>query len=102
MGGLAAVGYFFPLLKATEVTVGLLLLSGRFVPLALVLLAPILVNIVGFHIAVAPAGLGMALFLTALHGFLVWSYWGVLGKLLQGKVEPRQLAEASEAAAPAE
>jgi len=102
MGGLAAAGYFFPLLKATEVTVGLLLLSGRFVPLALVLLAPVMVNIVGFHVALAPAGLGMALFLVALHGFLVWSYWGVLGTLLQGKVEPRQAAVASPAPAPAE
>jgi uncharacterized membrane protein YphA (DoxX/SURF4 family) len=53
MGGLASTGYFFPLLKATEVIAGTLLLAG-FVPIALTLLAPIIVNIVAFHTFLAP------------------------------------------------
>jgi hypothetical protein len=53
MGGLASTGYFFPLLKATEVVGGALLLAG-FVPIALTLLAPIIVNIVAFHTFLAP------------------------------------------------
>jgi uncharacterized membrane protein YphA (DoxX/SURF4 family) len=53
MGGLASTGYFFPLLKATEVIGGALLLAG-FVPIALTLLAPIIVNIVAFHAFLAP------------------------------------------------
>jgi uncharacterized membrane protein YphA (DoxX/SURF4 family) len=52
-GALAATGYFFPLLKAVEVTAGALLLVG-FVPIALTLLAPIIVNIVAFHAFLAP------------------------------------------------
>jgi uncharacterized membrane protein YphA (DoxX/SURF4 family) len=52
-GALAATGYFFPLLKATEVAAGALLLAG-FVPIALTLLAPIVVNIVAFHAFLAP------------------------------------------------
>jgi hypothetical protein len=52
-GALAATGYFFPLLKATEVIAGALLLA-RFVPIALTLLAPIIVNIVAFHTFLAP------------------------------------------------
>ena len=52
-GGLATSGYFFPLLKATEVVAGALLLLG-FVPIALTLLAPIVVNIVAFHVFLAP------------------------------------------------
>jgi uncharacterized membrane protein YphA (DoxX/SURF4 family) len=52
-GAMAATGYFFPLLKATEVTAGALLLAG-FVPIALTLLAPIIVNIVAFHAFLAP------------------------------------------------
>jgi uncharacterized membrane protein YphA (DoxX/SURF4 family) len=52
-GALAATGYFFPLLKATEVLAGTLLLVG-FVPIALTLLAPIIVNIVAFHAFLAP------------------------------------------------
>jgi uncharacterized membrane protein YphA (DoxX/SURF4 family) len=52
-GALVASGYFFPLLKATEVVAGALLLLG-FVPIALTLLAPIVVNIVAFHAFLAP------------------------------------------------
>ena len=52
-GALVATGYFFPLLKAVEVTAGALLLAG-FVPIALTLLAPIIVNIVAFHLFLAP------------------------------------------------
>jgi putative oxidoreductase len=53
-GALAATGYFFPLLKATEVFAGALLLTGALVPFALTLLAPIIVNIVAFHAFLAP------------------------------------------------
>src|SRR5262249_3662649 len=53
-GALFASGYLFPLLKATEVAAGLLLLGGRFVTLALAMLAPIVINIVGFHLFLAP------------------------------------------------
>jgi uncharacterized membrane protein YphA (DoxX/SURF4 family) len=53
VGGLASTGYFFPLLKTTEVVAGALLLAG-FVPIALTLLAPIVVNIVAFHAFLAP------------------------------------------------
>src|SRR5262245_14008901 len=56
-GALAATGYMFPLIKGTEVLAGVLLLSGRYVPLALTLLAPVVVNIVAFHLFLAPAGL---------------------------------------------
>src|SRR5689334_1283698 len=59
-GGLMAAGYFFPLLKGTEVICGLLLLTGRFVPLALVVLAPIVLNIFLTHLFLAPSGLGLA------------------------------------------
>src|SRR5882762_582358 len=43
-GALMKTGYMFPLIKGTEVIVGVLLLSNRFVPLALALVAPIVVN----------------------------------------------------------
>ena len=56
-GALFGSGYFFPLLKTTEVVAGLLLLAGRFVTLALAVLAPIVINIVGFHLFLAPAGM---------------------------------------------
>src|SRR5450432_2332148 len=73
-GAMIATGYLFPLLKGTEVAAGLLLLGNRFVPLALTLLAPVLVNIVFFHAFLAPAGLGLPLALLALELYLAWTY----------------------------
>lgn len=65
-------GYMFPLIKGTEVAVGALLLGNRFVPLALILIAPVLVNIVAFHAFLAPSGLVLASVLVALELHLAW------------------------------
>src|SRR3954468_21581266 len=43
-GALMKTGYMFPLIAGTQLLVGLLLLINRFVPLALVLIMPVLVN----------------------------------------------------------
>ena len=72
-GALAATGYMFPLIKGTEVLAGALLLSGRFVPLALTLLAPVVVNILGFHLFLAPKGLAVPLVALALGLYLAWT-----------------------------
>ncbi len=74
MGAFAASGYMFPLIKGTEVIAGALLLSGRAVPLAVVLLAPIIVNIALFHVVLAPGGWGMTGFLIASSGYLAWTH----------------------------
>ena len=55
MTSLRDTGYLFTLLALTEIAAGLLLLSNRFVPLALVLLAPIIVNIFCFHLFIEPS-----------------------------------------------
>ena len=73
-GALMKSGYFFPLLKGTELVAGVLLLSNRLVPLALVLLAPVVVNILAFHAFLAPDGVGLAAVLVALEAFLGWSF----------------------------
>jgi uncharacterized membrane protein YphA (DoxX/SURF4 family) len=70
--GMAATRYFFFLLKGCEITCGLALLSGRFVPLALVVLAPIILNIVMVHAFLAPEGLILAGVLVALEGYLAF------------------------------
>lgn len=70
--GLLESGYFFPMLKGTEVLCGLLLLSGRFVPLALVVLAPIIINIFLVHLYLAPSGLPLALVIGALELYLAF------------------------------
>src|SRR6266478_5968604 len=53
---------------------GLILLSGRWMPLGLTLLGPVIVNIVCFHVLMAPAGLPMAIVVSLLALFLLWRY----------------------------
>lgn len=74
MGSLAESGYFMPFLKAVETAGGLALLLNVAAPAALVILAPVIINITMFHIFLAPGGLGLALTLVALALFLGWSY----------------------------
>ena len=52
--GLEQTKYFFPLLGAVEAAAGLLLVTGRLVPLALILVAPVALNVAAFHAALAP------------------------------------------------
>lgn len=72
-GAMMATGYLFPLVMGTQLVSGLLLLANRFVPLALALLAPVIVNIVAFHLFLAPTGLGMAFVVLALELYLAWT-----------------------------
>jgi uncharacterized membrane protein YphA (DoxX/SURF4 family) len=81
-GALFGSGYLFPLLKSIEVAAGLLLLSGLFVPLALALLAPVLVNIIGFHLFLAPGGLPIPLALLAAELYLAWTYRAAFAPML--------------------
>jgi hypothetical protein len=71
-GALFASGYVFPVIKSIEVVAGVLLLTRTAVPFALVLLAPIIVNIVAFHALLAPAGLPLALVVLATELHLAW------------------------------
>jgi len=57
-----------------QVIGGLLLLVGRFVPLGLTILAPILVNILLFHFLLMPQGVAMGLVATAMELFLLYAY----------------------------
>ena len=69
-GGLAAASYFLPVLKIVETVCGLLLLIRRFSALALVLLAPVVVQIFLFHAFLDMAGLPMAAVLVLLEAYL--------------------------------
>jgi hypothetical protein len=89
MGALAATGYMFPLIKGVEVIAGALLLSNRFVPLALAIIAPNVVNIVLFHAFLAPAGLAIALFVLALEVFTAWSYREAYASMLHARTAPK-------------
>lgn len=83
-------GYMFPLIKGTEVAVGALLLANRFVPLALVLIAPVLVNIFAFHAFLAPSGLALASVLVALELTLAWVHRSAYRPLLAVRIPPQR------------
>jgi uncharacterized membrane protein YphA (DoxX/SURF4 family) len=95
--GLGAAGYLMPMVKAIEVLAGLALLSNRFVPLALTLLAPIIINIAGFHYVLAPSyGLPTVFILLSL--YLAWSYRAAFAPMLRARVEPAAPAESTSGA----
>lgn len=98
LGAMGATGYMFPMLKSFELCAGLLLLAGRFVPLALLMLAPIVVNIVAFSLALNPAN---PLAYVALAGELAvaWCYRGSFRGVLAARAEPSVGAPARDAQA---
>jgi hypothetical protein len=86
-GALAATGYMFPLIKATEVAAGLMLLSNRFVPLALAIIAPVVVNIFAFHTFLTPPN-PLAIVLLAANVYLGWAYRDAFRPMLGARVKP--------------
>lgn len=91
LGALAATGYMFPLIKGIEILAGAALLSNRFVPLAVAVLAPIVVNIVAFHVVLAPMN---PIVFAVLAGelFLAWSYRERFAALLVQRPIPSPVA----------
>ncbi len=71
---LVRTGYLYQLVMGSQLLVGILLLLNRFVALALALIAPIIVNIVCFHIFLAPSGLPLAGLVLILEIYLAWSH----------------------------
>jgi putative oxidoreductase len=66
---------------------GALLLANRFIPLALILLGPVLVNILLFHSLMAPEGLPMALFATVLWAILFYAERRAFAGMLAQRAE---------------
>jgi uncharacterized membrane protein YphA (DoxX/SURF4 family) len=91
-GALFATGYMIPLIAITEIVAGLMVLSGRFVPLGLALLAPVIVNILGFHLFLAPSGLALPIVVLALELYLAWTYRDAFAPMLRMRSVPRTAA----------
>ena len=81
-------GNVLPVVSVFEALTGALLLAGRFVPLALVMLVPITLNIVLYHLTFDPGGGVAGYVLLAMHAFLLWAYAGHLMPLARARVEP--------------
>lgn len=85
ISALMGSGYMISLIAGTQLLAGVLLLANRFVPLALLLLAPLLVNIVAFHVFLEPSGLAIALVFLAVEIGLLWAYRAAFRGVLQPK-----------------
>ncbi|MCU1323310.1 MAG: DoxX family protein [Acidobacteriaceae bacterium] len=65
---------YMKFISLLEIIAGLLLLVGRFVPLGLVILGPILVNILLYHLLLDPKGIAPGIVVTLMEVFLIWAY----------------------------
>lgn len=82
-GAMMATGYLVPLVSGTQVLAGVLLLINRFVPLALVILAPVIMNIIFYHIFLSPTmGIPVAAAAVLLELYLAWTYRAAFRPLL--------------------
>jgi len=70
------------------VVAGVLLVAGWYVPVALVILGPILVNILLFHATLAPTGFAPGIICTLLEVFLIYAYWPAFRGIFTAKMEP--------------
>jgi putative oxidoreductase len=88
MGALYASHYLW-VIFAFQVIGGLLLLVNRYVPLAAALLAPVIVNILTFHVLMAPAGLPLALFVAILWVAIFIDVRPAFSGLFQSRLQTR-------------
>lgn len=86
---MANTKYMLPLIGATQFVGGLLVLSSRFVPLGLTLLAPVIVNIVLYHHFVDTNGMAIAYVVLVMELFLAWAYGTSFGGVLAARGQTR-------------
>ena len=88
MGALYASHYLW-VIFAFQLVAGVLLLANRYVPLALAMLAPVIVNILSFHVLMATSGLPLALFVSVLWAVIFVDVRPAFAALFQARVQAR-------------
>jgi hypothetical protein len=87
--GALFVSHYLTLIFALQVIGAVLLLANRYVPLALAILAPVIVNILSFHALMAPSGLPLALFVTVLWALVFVHVRSAFTGLFQSRMPAR-------------
>ena len=82
---LGDTGYMSYVTGIIQILVGLMFITKRYVALGTILLAPIIVNILLFHLFLNLAGIIPGLIFTALEIFVVWSGWDKYKEILKGR-----------------
>lgn len=75
MNSLGATGYIFPFVGILEVIIGVMLLLKKWVAFALILLAPISINILLFHLFLDIPGVAIALLVVVFNAILIYKHW---------------------------
>jgi putative oxidoreductase len=88
MGALYASHYLW-VIFAFQVIAALFLLLNRYVPLAVAVLAPVIVNILVFHALMAPSGLPLALFVAVLWAAIFVDVRPAFAGLFQSRLQAR-------------
>lgn len=70
-----ASGYMWPLVGGLEALVGVLFITKKAFPAALLALIPISVNVVLFHAVLDPPNIGPALLVAILNGYFIYRNW---------------------------
>jgi putative oxidoreductase len=89
--GALFVSHFLIVIFVIQLIGAVLLLVNRYVPLALTLLAPIIVNILLFHLLMAPSGLPLAIIVTVLWVLVFLSVRSAFRGLLERRVSVQAL-----------
>jgi putative oxidoreductase len=87
--GALSVSHYLWVIFAFQLIGGLLLLVNRYVPLAVAVLAPVIVNILTFHVLMAPSGLPLALFVAVLWAAIFTEVRPAFSGLFQSRGQPR-------------
>ena len=87
--GALYVSHYLWVIFAFQGIAGALLLLNRYVPLAVAVLAPVIVNILVFHALMAPSGLPLALFVAVLWAVIFIDVRPAFSGLFQSRLEPR-------------
>jgi len=85
--GAVFVSHFYVVVFLLQLIPGILLLVNRYVPLALVLVGPVIVNIFFFHVFMAPSGLPLALVVVVLWILVALGVRSAFAGILQQKVQ---------------
>ena len=75
MNSLGATGYVLPFIGAMEIVIGAMLLFKKWVAFALIVLVPISLNILLFHLFLDIPGVSLALLIVVLNGILIYKHW---------------------------
>jgi len=87
--GALSVSHYLWVIFAFQVIAGILLLANRYVPLAVAVLAPEIVNILTFHATMAPSGLPLAIFVAALWALVFVDVRPAFSGLFQSRLQSR-------------